>query len=113
VNDTAAFFPVSADFVSIFRYFQAVTDRKTRAGTLDHLFCLVQRIYGKGDDLGVLLFEFFKVSLIIGYLPNAVGSPDTAVENDHGVFRLDVGRNIERASIDGWHCVVWKGIARP
>jgi hypothetical protein len=110
VNDTAAFFPVSADFVGIFRYFQAVTNGKSRSRALDHFCCLIQRIYGKRDDLGVLLFEFLKVSLVIGYLPNAVGSPDAPIENDHGVFRLDIGGNIACASIDRWYGVVRKGI---
>jgi hypothetical protein len=51
-----------------------------------------QWIDGKGNDVGVLLFEFCDVRLVVGYLPNAVGSPDAAVEEDDGIFAGKISR---------------------
>ena len=45
VNDAAPFFPVGADAVGIFRYFEAITDGKCRAGFCDHLLGFIERIY--------------------------------------------------------------------
>ena len=44
VNDATPFLPVSADFVGVLRDFEAVADRKCRAGFLDHLFGFVERV---------------------------------------------------------------------
>ena len=96
VNDAAAFFPICADFVGIFRNFEAVADGKRRAGFFHHLFGLIERIDGQGDDVGVLALEFFNMRLIVGNLPDAVGSPDAAIKDDDGVFALEIGGNIQR-----------------
>jgi hypothetical protein len=50
------------------------------------LFGFVEGIDGKGDHVCMFLFELIDMSLEVGYLPNAVRSPDTAVEDDNGVF---------------------------
>ena len=94
VEDATAFFPIGADFVRVFGNSQSVTDRKCRAGLFNHLFRLVERIDGKGDDLGVFLLEFLNVRLVIGDLPNAIGSPDAAIKNDDRVFAFQVGGNV-------------------
>jgi hypothetical protein len=39
------------------------------------------------------LLEFFDMRLKVGYLPNAVGSPDTAIEYDDSVLAFDTGGN--------------------
>ena len=44
VNDAAPFFPVGADTVGIFRYFEAITDGKCRAGLCDHLLGFIEWI---------------------------------------------------------------------
>ena len=59
VNDAAPFFPVGADAVGIFRYFEAITDGKCRAGLCHHLLGFIERVYRQGDDVGVLGCEFF------------------------------------------------------
>jgi len=94
VNNAAAFFPVGADFVGILWNFEAIADRKGRAGALDHFLGFVERIDGEGDDIGVLRLEFIKMRLIVGDLPNTVGSPDAAVEDDDGVFAGEIGRDV-------------------
>jgi hypothetical protein len=65
----------------------------------DHLFGFIHRVHGEGDDIDILPFELVHVSLVIGQLPNAVGSPDAAVENDNRVFSLQVLRDIEFSAI--------------
>ena len=94
VDNGAAFFPVGADFVGIFWNFEAIADRKGRAGALDHFLGFVERIDGEGDDVGVLCFEFLKVRLVIGDLPNAIRSPNAAVEDDDSVFAGEIGGNV-------------------
>ena len=44
VNDAAPLFPVGTDAVGIFRYFEAITDGKCRAGLCDHLLGFIERI---------------------------------------------------------------------
>ena len=46
VNNTAPLFPVGADFVGIIGNFEAIADRKGRAGALDHFPGFVERIDG-------------------------------------------------------------------
>lgn len=94
VNNAAAFFPVCADLVGIFGNFEAVADGKRRAGFFRHLLGLIERIDGESDDLGILALEFVNMRLIVGNLPDAVRSPDSAIENDDGVFALEIGGNI-------------------
>jgi len=94
VDDAAPLFPVGADFVGILWDFEAIADRKGRAGALDHFLGFVERIDGEGDNVGILCFEFLKVRLIVGDLPNTVRSPDAAVEDDDGVFAGEIVRNI-------------------
>jgi len=86
VKYAATFLPVGADFVSILRNLEAITDGKSRAGALDHFLGFVEGIDGERDDVGILRLEFFKMGLIVGDLPNAVRSPDAAVKDDHRVF---------------------------
>jgi len=95
VDDAAPLFPVGADAVSICRHFETVADRKRRAGFRDHFLGFFERIDGQGDDVGVLGFEFFQMSLIVGDLPHAVGSPDAAVVDDYRVFPLQIGGKSE------------------
>jgi hypothetical protein len=111
VNDAAAFFPIGADFVGVFGNLQSVADRKHRAGFFNHLFGLVERIDGKGDDLGVFLLEFLDVRLVIGDLPNAIGSPDSAIKNDDRVFAFQIGGNIQNAAANGGNFVIRKRVA--
>ena len=94
VDDVAAHFPVGADFVGVLWNLKVIADRKGRAGSLDHFLGFVERIDGEGDDVGILCFEFLKVRLIVGDLPNTVRSPDAAVENDDGVFAGEIGRDV-------------------
>ena len=94
VDDATTLFPISADFVGIFRHFEPIADRKGRAGFCDHFFGFVERIDRQGDDIGILCFEFLKMGLIVGDLPDAVGSPDAAVEDDDGVFAFEIVRKI-------------------
>jgi len=110
MDDAAPFFPISAGLVGVFRDFQAVTNRERGAGLFDHFFRFVERVHGKRDDIGILPFEFLDVGLIIGYLPNTVGSPDTAIEYNDGIFAVEIRRNIERGAVDGRHRIVRKGI---
>jgi hypothetical protein len=111
VNNAATRFPAGADFVGIFGDLQAVADGKGGAGALDHFFGFVQWIDRKSNDLGVLLFEFVDMRLIVGNLPDAVGSPNAAVKDDHGVLGFDVGGNIQNAASDGWHRIVRKHVS--
>jgi hypothetical protein len=37
--------------------------------------------------------------LVVGNLPNAIGSPDAAIVNDHGVFPFKVAGKIERPTV--------------
>ena len=90
VNNGAALFPVGTDFVGVLWNLEAIANRKSRAGALDHFFGFVERIDGEGDDVGILCFEFVKVRLIVGNLPNTVRSPDAAVEDDDGVFAGEI-----------------------
>ena len=48
---------MSADFIGVGWDFKAVTDGERRAGFFDHLFGLVERVDGKREDVGVLLFK--------------------------------------------------------
>ena len=94
VDNGAALFPVGADFVGVLWNFEAIADRKGRAGALDHFLGFVERIDGERDDVGILCFEFLKVRLIVGDLPNTVRSPDAAVEDDDGVFTGELGGDV-------------------
>ena len=49
--------------------------------------------------------------LEVGYLPNAVRSPDAAIENDSGIFAFEIGRNIHSTADGGRHVIVRKWIA--
>jgi hypothetical protein len=111
VDDAAPFFPVRADRVGVLRDFQAVSNRKSRAGLFHHLFGFVERVDGKADDVGIFLFEFFDMCLEVGYLPDAVGSPDAAVKNDDGIFTIDICWDVKRAAASGWHRVIRKWVA--
>ena len=44
VNDAAPLFPVGADAVCVLGHFEAVADRKGRAGSLKHLLGFIERI---------------------------------------------------------------------
>lgn len=90
MNDAAAFLPVRADLVRVFGDFQPVSDWERRAGLFDQLFGFVERVDGKCDDIGIFLLEFFDMRLEAGDLPNAVGSPDAAIENNDGIFALEI-----------------------
>jgi len=46
VDDAAALFPVGADFVGILWDFEAIADRKRRAGALDHFPGFVEWVDG-------------------------------------------------------------------
>ena len=111
VDDAAAFFPIRADFVGILGNFQSVVDGKCRAGFLGHLFGFVERVDGKGDDMGVFLLEFFDVRLVIGDLPNAIGSPDAAIKNDDRVFAFQIGGDIQNGAGNGGDFVIRKRVA--
>jgi hypothetical protein len=67
-----------------------------------------QWIDGKGDDVGVLLFEFCDVRLVVGYLPNAVGSPDAAVEEDDGIFAGKISGDAQCRADRRSDSVIWK-----
>jgi len=88
MNNLPAIFPVRADLVGVFGYFQSVTYRKSRAGFFHHLFGFVEGIDRERDDVGILSPEFIKMRLEVGYLPNAIRSPDATVKDDNGVFAL-------------------------
>ena len=94
VDNGAAFFPIGADFVGVLWNFESIADRKGRAGALDHFLGFVEGIDREGDDVGILCFEFLKMRLIVGDLPNTVRSPDAAVEDDDGVFAGEIGRDV-------------------
>jgi hypothetical protein len=110
VDDAAARFPVRPYLVGIFRDLQAVPDRERSAGLFDHFFGLIERVNRKRDYVGIFLFEFVDVRLEVGYLPNAVRSPDAAIENDDGIFAFDIHWNIKRASTSGGYRVIRKRI---
>jgi hypothetical protein len=101
MDDAAAFFPVRADPVRVFGNFQAVPDGELSAGFFDHLFGFVERIDGNRDDVRILLLEFLDMRLEVGYLPNAVGSPDAAIENYDGILAFDIRWNVKRAATSG------------
>ena len=94
VDDAAPLFPIRADLVGVFRDFQAVSNRKSRAGLFHHLFGFVERVDGKGDDVGIFALEFLDMRLEVGYLPDAVRSPDATVKDDDGVFAFEISGNI-------------------
>jgi hypothetical protein len=71
----------------------------------------LQWIDGKRDDFGVLLFEFLEMRLVVGNLPNAVGSPDAAIKEDDGIFTGKIGGNVQPHAGSHWNDVIWKGIA--
>jgi hypothetical protein len=52
------------------------------------------------------------VSLIVGDLPNAVGSPDAAVVDYDGVFAFEIGGNVQRSAVRDRHGEVRKRITR-
>ena len=93
MNDAAFLFPIGTDFLGVVRYFQSVADGKCGAGLLDHLLRFFQWIDGKGNDVGVLLLECFDVRLVVGDLPDTIGSPDAAIEQDDCVFSFEIGGN--------------------
>ena len=99
VDNTAPLFPVCADLVGVLGHFQTIADRKRRAGFLNHLFGFVGRINGKSDDVGVLLLEFLDMRLEVGYLPDAVRSPDAAIENNNGILAFEIRRNFHPAAV--------------
>jgi len=99
VDDAAPFLPVGADFVGVLRDFETVTDGKRRAGFCDHLLGFVEGVDRERDDRRVFLFEFFQMRLVIGNLPNAVGSPNAAVKDDDGIFAFKIGRESERPAV--------------
>ena len=92
MDDAAAFLPVGAHLVGVGGNCKPVADRERRAGLFDHLFGFVERVNGKRDDIGVFFLEFVDMRLEVGYLPNAVGSPDAAIENDDGIFAFEIRR---------------------
>lgn len=94
MDDAAPFFPVRADAVGVFRNFQTVADGESRAGALDHFFGFVDGVNRERDDVDVFLFEFFEMGLVVGNLPNAVGSPDATIVNDNGVFGFEVAGDV-------------------
>jgi hypothetical protein len=108
MEDAAAFLPIRADLVGVLRDFQPVPDRKRRPGLFDHLFGFVERVDGKRNDIGIFLRKFFDVRLEVGYLPNAVGSPDAAIENDDGIFTFEIRRNIQSAAVSRGHVIIRK-----
>ena len=67
-----------------------------------------QWIDGKGNDVGVLLFELCDVRLVVGYLPNAVGSPDAAVEEDDGIFAGKISRDAQCRAGRRSDSIIWK-----
>jgi len=42
----------------------------------------------------MFLFELTDMHLEIGYLPNAVGSPNAAIEDNDGVFASEIGGDV-------------------
>jgi hypothetical protein len=58
------------------------------------------------------LLKFFDVRLKVGYLPNAVGSPDAAIEYDDSVLAFDIGGNSQRSTARQWDTIVRKRIPR-
>jgi hypothetical protein len=79
---------------------------------LGHLFRFIERVDGQRDDVGIFLFELFEMSLEIGYLPNAIGSPQAAVENDHGILAFQIRGYVQCAAIGGPDGIVGKWISR-
>jgi hypothetical protein len=49
--------------------------------------------------------------LIVGQLPNAIGSPDAAVEDDDRVIAFEIGGDIHRPAIQDGDPEVWKQVA--
>ncbi len=66
VDDTAAFFPVSADLVRVLWHFQSVADGEGRAGLLNHLFGFVEGVDGQGNDVDIFFFELDDLRLVVG-----------------------------------------------
>jgi hypothetical protein len=93
MDDAAAFLPVRSHLVGVFGNFQPVRDRESRAGFFDHLFGLIERVNRKRDYVGIFLFEFFDMRLEVGYLPNAVRSPDAAIEKDDCILTFEIRWN--------------------
>ena len=108
VNDLAPFFPVGTNFGGISWHFQAVADGKRRFDSFGHLFSFTYGINREGYDVYVLFLELVKVSLVVGQLPNTVGSPDATIENDNRVFALQVLRDAECPAICELNDVVWE-----
>jgi hypothetical protein len=111
VDNAAAFFPIRADFVGVFWNFQAIADGERRAGLFDYFFGFIERIDGKRDDLGIFLLEFVDMGLEVGYLPNAVGSPNSPIKDDDRIFACEVVWDIEQTGIDGLHHITRKWVA--
>ena len=111
MDDAAPLFPIGADSIGILGHFQAIADGKRCARTLDHLFCLVERIHRERDNIDTFFLEFFDMSLVVSDLPNAVGSPDAAVIDDDRVFAFEIGRNIEPATVGDLHVEARERIA--
>jgi hypothetical protein len=61
-------------------------------------------------DVYVCFFELVDVSLIVGQLPHAVGSPDATIENDNRVFAPQVLRDAEGSAICDLNEVIRKRI---
>jgi hypothetical protein len=54
---------------------------------------LIERVNRKRDYVGIFLFEFFDMRLEVGYLPNAVRSPDAAIEKDDCILTFEIRWN--------------------
>ena len=94
MNNLASVFPIRANLVGVFGDFQSVADRERSAAFVSHFYCFVEWIDGQRDHVGVFLLELVDMRLKVGYLPDAVRSPDAAVKNYHPVFAFEIRGNI-------------------
>lgn len=101
VDNAATRFPVGADLVGVLGYFQTIADGKRRASLFNHLLGFVERVDGKGNKVGIFLLEFLNMRLEVGDLPDAVGSPDAAIEDDNAILTREIRRNIQPAAGGG------------
>ena len=111
MNDLPPIFPIGAHFIGVLRNLQAVTDRKRSFDSFGHFLGFIQRIHREGDDIDILLVELVDVGLAIGQLPNAIGSPNTPVEDDNGIFSSQILRDVECPAIRQLDLVVRELIA--
>jgi hypothetical protein len=111
MNDPSPLIPKGAYLLRVSGRFKPISHGKRKLQLLDGLLGLVERVYGKSQDVDVLLFEFLNMGLKIGQLPITVRSPAAAIEDDYRILACEIPRKTKCPAIYGLDRVVRKDIA--